>query len=221
MRAAGRRLYVALNRAYRRNNAVGKTMRGAALLLPYSLMGGGAFVAIRGLFDPAMDSLVGVSFLATGMLALTMMKRTGKISKKLYEALDKLDKKTDEVLMAIMGPPELDKNGEPVKRDYSKNNLLKAIEAGNDKIDKMAVSMDKMAVSMDKMANRIDKMGDKIDKMGDKIDMLVDNMGRLSSDVRDLARGKQGREAGARPPELSARAEGGPSRVGGAETSRF
>ena len=184
----------------------------AAKGVAYAAMGLGIGSTVYAVYDPALHPLLGTTLLVSGFLTLAMMTKTREIRDRLYEKMDELNKKadeqlkkadeqlekTDEVLMAIMGPPKTDENGEPVKRDYSKHNLLKAIEDGNDKLMK--------------------KMDEGNDKLMKKMDEVVESIDRLSNSVRDLARGKQGREASARRPELSALAEGGPSRVGGAET---
>ena len=169
MRAAGRMLYGMLGRAVGRLDVVKKTPRRVVKGLSYALMTGGIVVAAHGMLDSSLSlALVGVSFLAMGIFARTIMEKTRDISERLYEGQER-------ILVAIRGPTKLDENGKPVAEQ---GNLMAKMDEVNDNL----------------MA---------------KMDELIGAVNRLSDNVYDLARGRQGQEAGVRPPEPSASAEDG------------
>ena len=136
MKAAGRRLRGALG-LYASRTDEGKKRRGRAVkAMAYAVIVGGVGMVAYGALDMSLTLvLVGASFIATGTFTRSMMSDTRDISEKIFEKLDKLDDgqtrilgRLDDVHAAIMGPPELDENGKPIRPDYAKNNLMSKMD---------------------------------------------------------------------------------------------
>lgn len=146
MKAAWRMLRGALGRIARRtawqNERKGKAVKAMA----YAVIVGGVGIVVHGALDMSLPLvLVGASFIATGTFTRSMMWDTKDISEKIFEWLKllhdgqvRIEGKLDNVHAAIMGPPELDKDGKPVKPDYAKNNLMS-------KMDELIAAVNRLA----------------------------------------------------------------------------
>lgn len=132
MKAAGRRMAGVLGRAAGCMDIVKRMPPRAVKAMSYTLIVGGIAVVVHGTLSSSLPvALSGVSFLALGLFSRTMMEKTKDISERLLDG-------QGEILMAIRGPPKVDEEGNPVKPDYAKENLMA-------KMDELIAAVNRLA----------------------------------------------------------------------------
>ena len=124
MKAFFRRLRAAsagrLGRRASKNRAAGV----AAKVVTYAMTAAGVIVLVFGTGDPLLSPLLGIGFIGTGTLALTMMWRTKEVTVSLHERFDRIDEGLAGVRSAV------DQNTEAINdmRDSIGDKLDKLIE---------------------------------------------------------------------------------------------
>ena len=73
----------------------------AAKVVTYAMTAAGVAVLVFGTGDPLLSPLLGIGFIGTGTLALTMMWRTKEVTVSLHERFDRIDEKLDGLRGAV------------------------------------------------------------------------------------------------------------------------
>ena len=154
MRALFRRLLAALAGRLGRKAGKNKAAAVAAKVVTYAMTAAGFIVMVLGTGDPLLSPLLGIGFIGTGTLALTMMWRTKEVTVSLHERFDRIDEKLDGVRSAV-------------------NQNTEAINGMRDSVDGMRDSVDGMR----------DSINENTKIVGDKLDKVIELLGR-GTDVR-------------------------------------
>ena len=146
MKAAGRRIAGVLGRVVGCMDIVKRMPPRAVKAMSYTLIVGGIAVVAHGTLSSSLSvALGGVSFLALGLFSRTMMEKTKDISERLLDG-------QEEILKAIRGPPRVDGDGNPVKPDYAKENLMVKMDELN---TNLTAKMDELIGAVNRMAERL------------------------------------------------------------------
>ena len=132
-------------RAAKKKDGEGKKYVRIGRAIVYALIVSGANIVIYGMLDSSPSLVLpGISFLAMGILARSMMWVTRDISERLFDGLDKLldgqERILDgqeRILEAIRGPAKQDSDGKPVAEQ---DNLMS-------KLDELIAAVDRLAYS--------------------------------------------------------------------------
>ena len=101
MRALFRRLLAASAGRLGRKAGKNKAVAVVAKVVTYAMTGAGIIVLVIGTGDPRLSPLLGIWFIGTGILALTMMWRTKEVTVSLHERFDRIDEKLDGLRGAV------------------------------------------------------------------------------------------------------------------------
>ena len=101
MRAFFRRLLAASAGRLERKVDKSRAASVAAKVVTYAMTAAGVAVLVFGTGDPLLSPLLGIGFIGTGTLALTMMWRTKGATTGIHERFDSIDNKLDEVVGAV------------------------------------------------------------------------------------------------------------------------
>ena len=129
MKAFFRRLLAASAGRLGRRGSKNRAAAVVAKVVTYAMTAAGFIVLVIGTVDPLLSPLLGIGFIGTGILALTMMWRTKEVTVSLHERFDRIDEKLDGLRGAV------DQNTEAI--NGMRDSVDKNTKTVGDKLDKV------------------------------------------------------------------------------------